>query len=233
MGEMNDDRGEQDWGSTSDLKKKSQLPKVACCLLGCALPLVVIAVLVGIGFKKAASSTDKELQWAQLEEVLPFAEQPEDLNLMFGLQLDWFDFEFYLLLDSDPASTDQTDGGTYQRASWAWILMRLPVEQGSFLAVSEPWEAADSEEALTHLEVQGQSLGVGFLEDSDSAPIPPGGYMGGNKGDGPSVIVELPYSAPGTMLVLLVNGTDLDELTTVEVIAFLDHFQIGSSGESD
>ena len=230
---MNDDRGGQDWGSTSDLKNKSQLPKVACCLLGCVLPLVVVAVLVGVGFKKAASSTDKELQWAQLEEVLPFAEQPEDLNLMFGLQLDWFDFEFYLLLDSDPASTDQTDGGTYRRAPWAWILMRLPVEQGSFLAVSEPWEAADSEEPLTHLEVQGESLGVGFLEDSDSAPIHPGGYMGGNKGDGPSVIVELPYSAPGTMLVLLVNGTDLDELTTVEVIAFLDHFQIGSSGESD
>jgi hypothetical protein len=230
---MNDDRGGQDWGSTSDLKNKSQFPKVACCLLGCALPLVVIAVLVGVGFKKAASSTDKERQWAQLEEVLPFAEQPEDLNLMFGLQLDWFDFEFYLLLDSDPASTDQTDGGTYRRSSWAWILMRLPVEQGSFLAVSEPWEAADSEEALTYLEVQGQSLGVGFLEDSDSAPIPPGGYMGGNKGDGPSVIVELPNSAPGTMLVLLVNGTDLDELTTVEVIAFLDHFQIGSSGEPD
>lgn len=233
MGEMNDDKGGPEWGSTSDLKDKSQFPKVACCLLGCGLPLLLLAVLVGMGVKKVSDSTDRELQWAQLEEVLPFAEQPEDLTLMFGLQLDWFDFEFYLLLDSDPASTDQADEDAFLRASWAWILIRLPVEQGSFLAVSEPWEAADSEEALTHIEVQGQSLGVGFLEDSNSAPIPPGGYMGGNKGDGPSVIVELPNSAPGTMLVLLVNGSDLDELTTVEVIAFLDHFKIDSSGEPD
>ena len=34
------------------------------------------------------------------------------------------------------------------------------------------------------------------------------------------------------MLVLLVNGGDIDQLTTAEVIAFLNHFQIGASSES-
>ena len=123
MGEMNDDKGGREWGDISNLKKKSQLPKVACCFLGCVMPLVILAVIAGMGYKKVSKSTDRELQWAELEEVLPFAEQPEDLTLMFGLQLDWFDFEFYLLLDSDPDAPDQTDMNHVRDDAWAWILM--------------------------------------------------------------------------------------------------------------
>ncbi|HIF41113.1 MAG TPA: hypothetical protein EYQ74_08440 [Planctomycetes bacterium] len=230
---MNDDKGGREWGDISELKKKSQLPKVACCFLGCVMPLIVLAVIAGMGYQKVSSSTDRELQWAQLEGVLPFAERPDDLTLVFGLQLDLFDFEFYLLLDSDPGAPDLTDVDRVQDDARAWILMRLPAEEGSFLAVSEPWEAADSEEPLSHLEVQGQSLGVGFLEDPNSSPIPPGGYLGGRGGDGPTVVVELPSPDPDAMLVLLVSGVNIDELTAAEVIAFLDHFQIGSAPGSD
>jgi hypothetical protein len=45
--------------------------------------------------------------------------------------------------------------------------------------------------------------------------------------------VELPGLDPDIMLVLLVNGRDVDELTTAEVIAFLNHFQLGSSSEPE
>ena len=41
--------------------------------------------------------------------------------------------------------------------------------------------------------------------------------------------MELPSPDPSTILVLLINGVDLDEATAGEVIAFLDHFQIGSA----
>ena len=232
MGEMNDDQGGREWGEISDLKKKSQLPKVACCFLGCVLPLIILAVIAGMGYRMVSGSTDEDLQWAQLEEVLPFDERPDDLSLIFGLQLDWFNFEFYVLLGSDFGVPDLAESDHVQPHPWAWILMRLPVEGGTFIAASEPWEAADSEEPLTRLEVQGQSLEVGFLDESSSAPIPPGGYPGGHGKDGPSIVVELPSFDPAAMLVLLVNGEDIDELTTAEVIAFLDNFQIGSSSES-
>ena len=232
MGEMNDDQGGREWGEISDLNKKSQLPKVACCLLGCVLPLIVLAVIAGMGYRMVTSSTDEDLQWAQLEEVLPFDERPNDLSLVFGLQLDWFDFEFYVLLGSGFGAPGSGESDSVQPYPWAWILMRLPVEEGTFIAASEPWEAADSEEPLTHLDVQGQSLGVGFLDESSSAPIPPGGYPGGHGKDGPSIVVELPSPDPAAMFVLLVNGGDIDQLTTAEVIAFLNHFQIGASSES-
>jgi len=223
VGEMNDDRGQADWGDISDAPaKKSQIPKITCCCLGCALPLLLVGVLGLLGVNKAVDGTNSDLQWPQVDEILPVVDRPDDLTLIFGLQLEWFNFEFYLFVDSP-------EGSSPQQANRAWILMQLPAENGAFLAACEPWEASDRDEPLTRLEVQGQFLGVGWLKDSDSAPIPPGGYWGGHGGEGPSIVVELPSLDPSTILVLLITGVDMDEATADEVIAFLDHFQIGSA----
>ncbi|GEM_PF-2340179 len=217
---MNDDMGQADWGSTAEASaKKSRFPKWSCCCLGCGVPVLIVAALAMMGVQKVSDGKDSELQWARLNEDLPIIERPPGLSMEFGFQLEWFDFDFYLMVRPP-------EGGSPEDADRAWILLGLPVDEGEFLKEAEPWEAPDSETALTTLQVQGRSLGVGWFDESDSAPVSIEPYWKGHSSNSSTIAVEIPGQGETPTFVLVVAGGDLEALTQAEVLAFLNSFEL-------
>ncbi len=218
---MSDTFEKQDWGDIDALNSQGRSwPKIGCCCLGCVVPLLLMGALLIGGMSKVRSGLDQSEQWARLDEILPYQEAPPGFALSFGLQLDWFDFEFYVLLEADAVEGPQ-------HADRAWLLMSIPGNGDEFRdgGAMEPWHAPDCEQPVAVIDVQGQSLPVGWLSSSEGTPIPPGGFWE-SDGNAPLVFVQLPSEAE-TSLVLLVTGETIDSLTIAEVTGFLDYFQLG------
>ena len=93
-----------DWGDLENIAKpKSQVPKLLFCGCGCLIPVLLVVAVMLWGMNTVSRGRDMDLQWQELEDVLPYDEHPEGFELQFGYQpglLSFlFDAEVYVFME--------------------------------------------------------------------------------------------------------------------------------------
>ena len=219
---------DNDWGDIdSSSKTKSQAPKLFCCCLGCLVPIVLIALAFGWVASVGIEGAKPELQWVQLKEVLPAEPQAEEnLNLKFGIQMDWFDVEFYVLVDSFEMEREQ------QTPKLVWILLQHDAEEAQELievarSTGGAWTPPGAAEPLETLKVQGHELPCAYSEQSGMPDFAPtGANPAAGSEDGPAVVLLLPTLSGEMDLNLFVTGEGVEEVTPEDIEEFLSNFRL-------
>jgi len=204
---------EVEWSEESEKapRKKGRVPKavwVGCgggCLLVGVLALIIASVL---WFKGA---TDPEKQWTKLQEILPFEEQPTNLQLFLGMSIP-FAMDQFILQNDEAGYTAKIINLKGEVASGFEDMFQED-------SVAPFGLGAPVESELGELEIQGQTVrvmrfrtvkGLGFAEDF-----------------GPGMRVDL--SRPGRALMVEFRGNkSKDPVRGEEVVLFFDHFDVWS-----
>lgn len=250
---MSDDWGDLE----NVAKPKSQVPKVLFCGCGCLIPVLLLILVLLWGMSTVRRGKDTELQLQELEEVLPYDEPPEGFTLQFGYQpgiLSFlFDVEVYVFMeqavpiepdedpDADPDAVAQADPDREPQESGPvterlhppqriWILMRSEDEDmGEMVDTSSDeislWSPPGSEPVET-IRVQGRDLSVAMVTGSE-AQLPWGTPTEGSGSDDAALAIQVSPEGAEQILILLIVGEDIENVTPELINRFLEPFHVG------
>ena len=200
---------EEAWGSDFDqpVKKKSALPILAW-VFGSGCLLVILVLIVG-GFFFARfmnKSTDPDIQWPRVAEVLPFDERPSDLEI-FGFGI----------------GGDRTWMITLPDQNHRVLLTHIT---GSGIAEQRKMLFGGSE-GFT-IEVQGRELTAMRPESGETDETEPSfGDVLGKLTGGHSIRVDLSPRDGNELVMLQFTVVDAEDAIPEQlVIDFLDRFQV-------
>ena len=199
-----------DWGDIENIAKpKSQVPKLLFCGCGCLIPILLVILVLLYGMSTVNRGKDTELQWQELQDVLPHDvlphgelshdEHPEGFELQFGYQpglLSFlFDAEVYVFMKNRNWEEPGADPDAVPQAE--------PGEQPGEETGEEIGEEPDSEPPETEAQREHQPLRIWILMRSEDDDL---GEMLDTSLDEIS-----PWSPPGSGPVetLRVQGLDL------------------------
>ena len=101
MSESKQDFGDLEALSVKPPKKRAVPSWLWFCGGGCLLAILLVIVGGIFVFSKIEGATDGEVQWPLLNEVLPFDERPQNLEMMVGLHI--LNYDQFQLIETNHA----------------------------------------------------------------------------------------------------------------------------------
>lgn len=215
---------ETSWGGAeTEAPKKRRIPGwVWFCGAGCLVALIAAIVASVFVVRGVKSATDPEVQWAAIDEVLPFEQRPQGWTPQFGFGLGMFGFESYVLAQTDDASGGPRKGGMMA------ILMVFSAAQGEEIrrqmldetTVEAPFGLGGRTETRRGtVEAQGRTLTVMRAVQT-----------GGQHGGGETAIVDLtPEGSSKPILLQLLRPNSEEPIRDEEIVSFLEPFDVSGN----
>lgn len=210
---------ETNWGeSEAPVRKKSIPTWLWFCGGGCLLALVLAIAGGAWGVSLFKDAMDPEKQWPNVQAILPYDEQPPELQLVWGST---FPMDVFVFLDQRGYGAmlfrfAESDAHEVREQ------LLNPEFKGGFMGAG-----ARKDLQAASVDVQGRELPVlRFYQSGGGEPSGPGAPP--NAGSGASIVVDL--SDPGDVrpLVLQLVRHDGDEpISDDEVRQFLEPFHVG------
>ena len=217
---------ETSWSAAeAEAPKKRRIPGwVWFCGAGCLLAVIVSAVAAVFVVRGVRRATDPEVQWAAIDEVLPYDQRPQGWTPRFGVGMGMLGFETYVLEQTGEASAD----GRHP-AGLVAVLMVFSAAQGEEIRrqmldaekVEAPFNLGGRTEMRRGaVDVQGRTLKVLRAVQT-----------GGQHGGGETAIVDLtPEGSSKPVLLQLIRPNSQDPIRDEEIVSFLEPFDVDRDG---
>lgn len=216
------------WADQETVQKKKAIPTWAWFCGGGCLLLVLVLVIGGVFTARAFKGMmDPEEQWPKLEKILPFEERPQNLDMVFGMNI-LGQTQQYTLLDSRGftaviQSVSGPQGANMRKQMFDAEEPKLVGNMGML----------DFENAQkTTIDVQGRDLRVVRLEMAlgEMMQLIPGVEEDMEEsGGGHMAYVDLTEEGDSGMMWLQYTrrGGDGGPITDDDIRAFFEPFQVG------
>lgn len=200
---------EDDWNPSEEAAppKKRRIPRwVLFGCGGCSVLLVLLAIAVAIFVvPMIREAADPEVQWPRLQEVLPFDERPQDLEMQVGMRVPGAR-TFALVNEAETLLIEVVDYNLSSEEFDNVITMQAP---------GHPRDPVEGE-----MEIQGRSVTTYSFQEKRSE-----GLWGGTKHLGPGIRFDLRAGDRMATVDLRRMGSK-EPVTEEEVRAFFDHFDV-------